>query len=163
MIILTHFKLSDEIETEKVIIGSYPVSVQGLLDAVKASEAIKHEGTRLSAEMHLFGQSLLVSQLAGTKSLLGEEWPIDPSEPVPMSVPERAAMIFRLAQVGELSSFLRNEAAYNSEQAVIRGTLYYQGFMGDPIDVAPGFHGNAQFWYDFGKKNGDEFDSRQAA
>lgn len=80
-----------------------------------------------------------------------------------MSVPERAAMILRLAQIGDLGNFLRNEAAYNSEQAIIRGALYYQGFMGDPMNVAPGFHGDAQFWYDHGKKMGAELESPLAA
>lgn len=163
MINLSCYKLSNEVETDKVLIGSFPVSVQGLLDAVKVAEAIKQPESRLSAELSLFDESLLVTQLVGMKSLPAGGWPTDPSEPAPMSVPERAAMVLRLAQIGELSNFLRNEAAYNSEQAIIRGSLYYQGFMGDPMNIAPGFQGDAQFWYDYGQKMGAEFESPLAA
>lgn len=162
MINLTCYKLSDEVESDKIRIASFPLSVQGLLEAVKATEGLVQPETRLSAELSLFNESLLVSQLVGSHSPAGD-WPTDPSELAPMSLPERAAMILRVAQIGDLRNFLRNEAAYNSEQAMIRGALYFQGFMGEPMNVAPGFHGDAQFWYDYGQKKGEEFDSPLAA
>jgi hypothetical protein len=80
-----------------------------------------------------------------------------------MTLPERAALVLRLAQVGELANFLRNEAAYHSEQALIRGDLYFQGFMGDPMSIAPGFHGDPSFWYDYGKEQGNACDTLLAA
>jgi hypothetical protein len=163
MIRLTCYKLTEDVEADAVLIGSYAMSVQGLLDAVKVAQAIKQPETRLGAELSMFGESMLVTQLLGSKTTPTDGWPSDPSEPAPMSVPERAAMVLRLAQIGELRNFLRNEAAYNNEQALIRGSLYYQGFMGDPMNVAPGFQGDAQFWYDYGKKMGAEFESPLAA
>lgn len=163
MIDLTCYKLSDEIESDKILIASFPLSVQGLLAAVKVTEGLIQPEARLSAELNLFNESLLVSQLIASRSSPSGDWPTDPSELAPMSLSERAAMILHLAQIGDLRSFLRNEAAYNSEQAMIRGSLYYQGFMGEPMNVAPGFHGDAQFWYDYGKKMGEEFDSPLAA
>lgn len=84
-----------------------------------------------------------------------------------MSTHERAAMILRLAQIGELQNFLRKEAAYNKEQETIRSSLSYQGITGEPMTVPPGFQGDAKFWYDLGRKTGAgiaaEFESRKAA
>lgn len=46
---------------------------------------------------------------------------------------------------------------------MIRGDLYLQGFMGDPMSVAPEFHGNPDFWCAYGKEQGDECEAQLAA
>ena len=162
-ITLKHYTHTDDLDSQGKLVGTFLVSVQGLLDAAKAAEGIKNNDERYGAELTLFGQTLLVTQLVGMQSAPLFVSPLDPSIPAPMTLPERAAMVLRMAQLGELASFLRSEGAYHHEQAMIRGALYYQGFMGEPMNVAPGFHGDPAVWYAHGKEQSNEFDTQLAA
>jgi hypothetical protein len=167
MISLSCYKHSDGTESEQVLNISFPVSVQGLLDAVKFAGGIKHPSIRLSAELTLFNETVRVMQLVRCKAFENEGWPVDPTEPAPMSTDERAAMILRLAQIGELQHFLHKEAAYNKTQETIRSSLCYQGIAGELMTVPLGFQGDAKFWYELGRNTiadiSADFDSRKAA
>lgn len=106
-ITLKHYTHTDDLDSQGKLVGTFPVSVQGLLDAAKAAEGIKNKDERNGAELTLFGQTLLVTQLVGMQSAPLFVSPVDPSIPAPMTHPERAAMVLRMAQLGELASFLR--------------------------------------------------------
>ncbi|KZN20567.1 MULTISPECIES: hypothetical protein [Pseudomonas] len=167
MIKLTCYNSNDKGEVEEVINAEFPVSVQGLLDAMRLADSIQRPDIRLSAMLALFSESVLVTDLVRDKSSVVEGWPTDPSEPAPMSMNERAAMFLRLAQIGELKFFIRKEYDFTKEQETAKGCLCYQGILGESMRVPPGFQGDPKFWYDFGSKQradmAAEFESCKAA
>lgn len=152
MIKLTCKKPSDNGEAEATLNFTFPVSVKGLLDAVKFAQSIKEPSIRCGAKLMLFNESVLLIDVVPDKSSVLEVLPVDPREPAPMCMAERAAMFLRLAEMGELKNFFRKEYAFKREQATAKWSLYNQGFMGDQMVVPTGFQGDAQFWYDTGRK-----------